>query len=93
VRLTVGEQRLAHDEKAVLAGDVRIERDRLEQDVRALALRLLRGAAVEAPLRDVVELQLGDIAIDDLGLGTKGRKGRVTVEPDVFQFEFGHVGM
>src|SRR5205807_9050928 len=62
------------------------ERDRLEEAVRARAVRLARRAAVEVPQRQLVDGRLR-LEVDDLRLAAQVRNGLVAVEPDVFELE------
>src|SRR5690606_18619040 len=64
--------------------------DRLEQAIGAPAFGLLGRTAVKTPHRQILQRQFLRIAIDDLGFAAEVRDRRVTVEPDVFEFEFGH---
>jgi hypothetical protein len=81
---------LAHHQHAVLAGRIRKDCHRLQHDVGALALGLLGRAAVEAPQGKFLELgKAGEVL--DLSLAAQVGERRVAVEPDVFQFVFGHV--
>jgi hypothetical protein len=88
-RLAVRHHHLAHDESAVLARAVGIHRDRLQNAVGALPFRLLSRAAVEAPVGQFFELREATEFLD-LRLAAKVRHGLITIEPDVFQFVFGH---
>ncbi len=54
--LTARLQRFTHHEKRVLARRIGEKGDRLEQDVRALALGLLGRAAIETPKRQILQL-------------------------------------
>ncbi len=93
VGLAAGQQHLRHHEEAVRAGAIGEERDWLQQTVRTLAFGLLSRASVEAPHREVRKLQLGGIAVYDLGLAAEAGDGGVAVEPDVFEFDSSHVWM
>jgi hypothetical protein len=92
VRLAGVQVGLAHHEHAVLARRIRENRHRLEHHVGALALGLLRRAAVKAPVGQFVQLgELGEFL--DLGLAAQAGERRVAVEPDVFQFVLSHDAM
>jgi hypothetical protein len=80
---------LAHHKNAILARRVGEYRDWLQDDVGAFSLRLLRRAAVEAPRGQFGELrEAGEFL--DLRLAAKASQRLVAIEPDVFQFIFGH---
>src|SRR5690606_27312008 len=71
------------------ARGIRIHRHRLQHHVRTLAFRLLGRASVEAPVGKFFELrEAGEFL--DLSLAAQAGQWRVAVEPDVFQFVFGH---
>ena len=91
MRRTVGEEHLGHDEEAVDAARVRVDCDGFQQAVRAAALGLFGRAAVESPHGTVFEREVGGIAINNFSFSAEAGDGRVTVEPDVFQFQFGHI--
>ena len=67
VRLPVGQQHLAHDEAGVVPRRVGEEGDRLQEAVRARAVGLAGGAAVEVPERELFEGRL-HVEVDDLCL-------------------------
>ena len=85
----VGHHDLAHDEGAIFAGAVWVNGDWLEHAVGAAAFGLLGRATVEAPLWELLEAwEAGEFL--DLSFTAKIRHRSVAVEPDVFQFVFGH---
>src|SRR5438046_10119896 len=71
---------------AAVARRVREEGNRLEEAVRARAVRLARRAAVEVPQRQLVECRLS-FEVDDLRLAAQVRDGLVDVQPDVLELE------
>lgn len=80
---------LAHHEGAIFAGAVREDRDRLEHAVGATSFCLLGRATIEAPHWKLFESwEAGKFF--DLGFAAEIWHGGVAVEPDVFQFVFGH---
>src|SRR5947209_15931427 len=72
---------------AAVARGVGEERDRLQEAIRARAVRLTGRAAVEVPQRQLVESRLR-FEVDDLRLAAQVRDGLVTVEPDVLELVF-----
>src|SRR5205085_3808503 len=89
MRRPIREQHFAHDEECVLAGGVGEQRDRLQEAVRARAIRLPRRAAVEGPERQVIERRRAGER-DDLRLAAQVWRRLVSVEPDVLELELGH---
>ncbi len=85
----VGVVDFAHDEHAVLARGIEIHGDGLQHAVGTAAGRLLGGTSVEAPEGKFFELRKAGEVLD-LGLAAEAGNGLVAVEPDVFQFVFGH---
>ena len=89
VRGAVRHHDFAHDDGSVLAGAVRENCYWLEHAIGASAGCLPGGRAVEAPKREFLKGgKAGELL--DLGFAAKVRDGGVSVEPDVFQFVFGH---
>ena len=87
--LPVRHHHFAHHENTVLARAVWINRDWFQDAIGALAFGLLSRAAVEPPVGKLFELwEAGEFL--DLSLAAHAGQRRVTVEPDVFQFVFGH---
>ena len=80
---------LAHHQCAIFASAVWEHRDRLKHAIRAAAFRLLGRAAVEAPHRQLLEGREASEFLD-LGFAAEIWHGCVSIEPDVFQFVFGH---
>jgi hypothetical protein len=79
----------AHDEHAVGARGIGVERDRLQHAVGAVAFGLHRRGAVESPQRKLREI--GECAVFlDLRLAAQVRDGRIAVEPDVFELVLRH---
>ena len=89
VRRQVGQQDLAHDERAIGPGRIGVDGDRLQHAVRAAAFGLARRAAVEAPQSQLVERRKA-LELFDLCLAAEVRDGLVAVQPDVFQLVLGH---
>ena len=86
---TVGHHDFAHHKCAIAAGAVREDGYGFEHTIRAAAFGLLGRATVESPHRKLVESREA-VEILDQGFATEVRNGGVAVEPDVFQFVFGH---
>ena len=85
----IGHHDLAHDQRAIEAGGVGVDRHWLENAVRAAAFGLLGGTTVKAPVGKLIES--GELLkCFDLSFATKVSDGGVAVEPDILQFEFGH---
>src|SRR4051812_26752852 len=82
----VGQQHLAHDEAATVARRVGEERNRLEEAVRAGAVRLACRAAVEVPQRKLFEGRLL-LEVDDLRLAAEVRHRLVAAEPYVLELD------
>ena len=82
----------AHDDRAVAAGRVWIDGHWLENAVRAAAFGLLGGTTIEAPERKLFEGWEAVVFLD-LGLAAEVWHRGIAVEPDVFQFVFGHIGL
>ncbi len=80
----------AHHKSAVAASAVWIDGDWFEHAVGAAAFGLLRRAAIKSPHRQLFESWKA-FEFLDLGFSAEVRNGRVAVEPDVFQFVFGHM--
>jgi hypothetical protein len=90
VRLTGMKVRLAHHERSVLARRVR----NTATGFKMISELFPSACCVElrqTPLREVCELRKAG-EFFDLRLAAKVRQWLVTVEPDVFQFIFGHSG-
>ena len=85
----IGHHHFAHHQRTVLAGAVGIDGHRLQHAVRAAALGLTGGAAVEIPERQLLELREA-LEFLDLGFAAEVGDWLVTIEPDVFQFVFSH---
>ena len=81
----------AHDEGSVLPGGVREDSYRDQNTVRAASGGLLGRAAVKSPFGKFFEFREGGVVFD-LCLATEVADGFVAVEPDVFEFVFGHGG-
>jgi len=91
MRRAVGVHDFAKNDRAVFLGRVGIDADGLEHAVRAVALGLPGGAAVEAPFRDVIKSREA-VEILHEGLAAEVRDGLIAVEPNVFQFILRHIG-
>lgn len=83
---TVRKHDFTHYEEAVLAGTVGVERHGLEHAIRAAAVCLLGGAAIETPHGAIFEREFTGIAFNNLGFAAKVGDRCVTVEPEVFEF-------
>src|SRR5204863_5821979 len=81
--LHVGHVNFAHDQCAVLARGIRVDRDGLQHAVRAFTFGLASRAAVEAPPGEFFQLRKLR-KFFDLSFATEVRNGFVTIEPDVF---------
>jgi hypothetical protein len=86
---TVGSINFAHDEHAIFASAVWIESDWLQNAVGTAARSLLSGGTVKAPIWEFFELrEAGEVL--ELSLAAEVADGLIAVEPDVFEFVFGH---
>ena len=79
----------AHHQDTILASGVEIHGDGLQHAIGAAAGRLLSGATVKAPERELFELRKAGEFLH-LSLAAETGNGLVTVEPDVFEFVFSH---
>jgi hypothetical protein len=79
----------AHHDRTIFPGGVRIHGDGLEHAIRATAFSLLGGTSVESPERQALKAWEG-VKVFDQGFPAEIGDRGVTVEPDVFQFVFGH---
>ncbi len=93
VRCAVWIQNIAHNEEAIVAGSVWIKSDWAEKAIRAAAFSLLCGAAVESPFWAIAECKCINIAINDFRFAAKVWDWLIAVEPEVFEFQFGHFGI
>ena len=86
VRRRVRVEHLAHHKHVLPAAHgVRVDRDRVEDAVRVVALGLPRRRAVEGPVGEVLGVAAGHGFLDDLGLGAH------LVEDGALRFWFGGV--
>jgi hypothetical protein len=86
VRRRVRVEHLAHHQHVLPAAHgVRVDRDRVEDAVRVVALSLPRRRAVEGPVGEVLGVAAGHGLLDDLGLGAH------LVEDGALRFWFGGV--
>jgi hypothetical protein len=90
-RLAVRHHDFAHHQHAVLAGAVRKNCNGFQHAIGALAFRLPRGAAVEAPQGKLFEFREA-LVFDNFGFASEIGNGFVAVEPDVFEFVLCHFG-
>src|SRR3984957_20636015 len=87
--LAVRHHDFAHHQRAILALAVRIDGDRLENAVRASALGLHCGTAIEAPERQLLQGRKS-VELLDLRLSAQvGRRG-IPIKPDVLELVLGH---
>ena len=85
----IGHHDFAHDECTIGAGRVGIDRDGLQHAIRRVAFGLLRGRAIKAPKRQLLEC--GEfVEFLDLGLAAQVGDRLVSVQPDVLEFELSH---
>jgi hypothetical protein len=88
-RLAIRHHDLIHHQHAVLARDVGIDGHGLEDAVGVFAFGLLRRAPVKPPHGELLELRKAGKFLD-LSLAAQARQRSVPVEPDIFEFVFGH---
>jgi hypothetical protein len=91
-RDAVRHHHFAHHQRAVGAGGIGIDRDRLEHAVRRVALGLHGRRTVEAPQRQLVERR-ELVELLDLRLAAQIGDGRIAVQPDVLELELRHSGL
>lgn len=85
----IGHHDFAHDERTVGAGRIRVDRDGLQNAIGGVAFGLLRGGAIKAPKRQLLECRKF-IEFLDLGLAAQVGDRLVSVQPDVLEFELSH---
>ena len=88
-RHAIGHHHFAHHQHTILPRGIRINGDRLQHAIGALAFRLLRGASIKSPERQLGERREA-VVFFDLRLAAQVTDGLITVQPEVFEFVFGH---
>ena len=89
MRFAGGQHDLTHDERTILASAVREDARWLEDTVGIASICLQRGATVESPFGQLIEAWEG-VELFHHGLAAEVGHRCVAVQPEVFQFEFGH---
>ncbi|MOA14375.1 hypothetical protein D3C78_1344730 [compost metagenome] len=79
----------AHDEYAVGAGRIGIDRNGLQHAIRRVAFGLLGGRAIKTPKRQLLERR-ELVEFLDLCLAAQVGDRLVSVQPDVLEFELSH---
>ncbi|MNS78214.1 hypothetical protein D3C72_1118170 [compost metagenome] len=79
----------AHDEYAVGAGRIGIDRNGLQHAIRRVAFGLLGGRAIKTPKRQLLERR-EFVEFLDLCLAAQVGDRLVSVQPDVLEFELSH---
>jgi hypothetical protein len=79
----------AHDQHAVGAGRIRIDRNRLQHAIGAVAFGLHGRGTVEAPQRELLERR-EIFEFLDLRLAAKVRDRRISIEPNILELVFRH---
>src|SRR5207302_9807186 len=80
----------AHHQRAIGAPAIRIDGDRFQHAIGAMALGLQSRAAVEAPQRKLLERRKCSEFLDLRFAAQVGRR-RVSVEPDILELILGHL--
>jgi len=79
----------AHDEDAIFTSAIWIDSHWFQDAVRAAARSLLGRAAIKTPVRKFFELRKASEVLE-LSLATQIADWLIAVQPDVFEFVFGH---